>query len=109
MSEQSLGEVVALHAPPAATDPHQKVIRSVLNAWEDLAEHQRAQLDREVPEDLMRPLRRLVDPRGLRGHCDAKALSAAYRQLTHQAIEDLSRAMPFHLFWAVARLSQNLG
>ncbi len=83
-------------------------VRAVRRAWDETPEETRRTLRRTLPAPLTTALLRLVDPHGLHGHSDASALAEAFRRLGEDEVEALSGAMPFSLFWAVARLSQNL-
>ncbi|WP_185995798.1 hypothetical protein [Nocardioides campestrisoli] len=99
-------------AVPAAgargRERHVLPVRAVRRAWDETPEETRRTLRRTLPAPLTTALLRLVDPHGLHGHSDASALAEAFRRLGEDEVEALSGAMPFSLFWAVARLSQNL-
>ena len=83
-------------------------VRSVVRAWGETPDETRTQLRRSLPQPVLTALLRLVDPVALRGHTDAMALAEGFRRLSDAEVEELSGLMPFRLFWAVARLSQNL-
>ena len=95
-------------APGRSRPRHVSVVTSVIGAWEKLSEDERARLERALPPELMRPLLRLVDPCGLRGHLDASALAAAYRAAAVTGDDELAEVLGAPLYWAVARLAQNL-
>ncbi|WP_110182630.1 hypothetical protein [Nocardioides solisilvae] len=107
---------IELTADPAQTpvvarrtrERHEFPVRSVLHSWAGLGDDVRRDLRRSLPAPVGPALMRLVDPLGMHGHSDAVALAEAFRQLDEDDVEELSGTMPFPLFWAVARLAQNL-
>lgn len=109
MPQQTITPGGAARSTGSSRPRHVMPVRALVCAWEQVSDDERTVLAGTLPRDLLDPLLRLVDPRGLQGHADASRLAAAYRRLAQGEVEQLSRALPFPLFWALARLAQNLG
>jgi len=82
-----------------------KLVKSLSDAWARVSDERKRQLERDVPQDLYRPLTHLMDPKRQQRPADMAALVHAYRRRTDFGIEELALDMPDDLFWAVARLA----
>ena len=62
-------------------------------------------IEAEVPTDLLRPLKRLIDSARTQHNADLEALAQAYGRRTEAGVEELALALPQDLFWAIVRVS----
>jgi len=82
-----------------------KLVKSLSDAWARVSDEGKRQLERDMPQDLYRPLTHVMDPKRQQRPADMAALVHAYRRRTDFGIEELALDMPDDLFWAVARLA----
>jgi hypothetical protein len=69
-------------------------LKELVGAWANLSEEELMRIEAEVPTDLLRPLKRLIDSARTQHNADLDALAQAYGRCTEAGVEELALALP---------------